>query len=46
MDNKLNVGNLPYSARDDDLQQFFAHFSEVASSTIGNRGTYGGSHRY
>lgn len=34
MDNKLYVGNLPYSMRDDDLQQHFAQFGEVASAKV------------
>lgn len=34
MDNKLYVGNLPYSMRDDDLQQHFASFGEVVSSKV------------
>jgi len=34
MDNKLYVGNLPYSMRDDDLQQHFGRFGEVVSSKI------------
>lgn len=34
MDNKLYVGNLPYSMRDDDLQQHFARFGEVVSSKV------------
>lgn len=34
MDNKLYVGNLPYSMRDDDLQHHFARFGEVVSSKI------------
>ena len=34
MDNKLYVGNLPYSMRDEDLQQHFSRFGEVISSKI------------
>lgn len=34
MDTKLYVGNLPYSMRDDDLQQHFARFGPVASAKI------------
>jgi RNA recognition motif-containing protein len=34
MDTKLYVGNLPYSMRDDDLQQHFARFGEVASAKV------------
>jgi RNA recognition motif-containing protein len=34
MDNKLYVGNLPYSMRDDDLQQHFARFGEVMSAKV------------
>jgi len=34
MDNKLYVGNLPYSMRDDDLQQHFAAFGEVSSAKV------------
>ncbi len=34
MDNKLYVGNLPYSMRDDDLQQHFAQFGQVISAKV------------
>jgi len=34
MDNKLYVGNLPYSVRDDDLQQQFARFGQVSSAKV------------
>jgi RNA recognition motif-containing protein len=34
MDTKLYVGNLPYSMRDDDLQQHFARFGQVASAKV------------
>jgi RNA recognition motif-containing protein len=34
MNNKLYVGNVPYSMRDDDLQQHFARFGAVVSSKI------------
>jgi RNA recognition motif-containing protein len=34
MDNKLYVGNLPYSMRDDDLQQHFAEFGAVNSAKV------------
>ena len=34
MDNKLYVGNLPYTMRDDDLQQQFARFGQVASAKV------------
>ena len=34
MINKLYVGNLPYSMRDDDLQQHFARFGQVASAKV------------
>lgn len=34
MDNKLYVGNLPYSMRDDDLQQHFARFGQVSSAKV------------
>jgi len=34
MDNKLYVGNLPYSMRDDDLQQHFAAFGAVQSAKV------------
>ena len=34
MDNKLYVGNLPYSMRDDDLQQHFARFGAVVSAKV------------
>ena len=34
MTNKLYVGNLPYSMRDDDLQQHFARFGQVSSAKV------------
>jgi RNA recognition motif-containing protein len=34
MDNRLYVGNLPYSMRDDDLQEQFAAFGEVISARV------------
>jgi RNA recognition motif-containing protein len=34
MSNKLYVGNLSYSVRDDDLQQQFAAFGTVQSSKV------------
>ncbi|OGA81721.1 MAG: RNA-binding protein [Burkholderiales bacterium RIFCSPHIGHO2_01_FULL_63_240] len=34
MENKLYVGNLPYSMRDDDLQQHFAQFGQVSSAKV------------
>lgn len=34
MDNKLYVGNLPYSYRDTDLQDAFAAFGEVTSANV------------
>jgi RNA recognition motif-containing protein len=34
MDNKLYVGNLPYTFRDTDLQDAFAAFGEVASASV------------
>lgn len=34
MGNKLYVGNLAYSVRDDDLQQAFAQFGTVASAKV------------
>jgi RNA recognition motif-containing protein len=34
MDNKLYVGNLPYSYRDSDLQDAFAEFGEVSSASV------------
>ncbi len=34
MDIKLYVGNLPYSMRDDDLQQKFMSFGHVASAKV------------
>lgn len=34
MGNKLYVGNLPYSVRDDDLQQAFGAFGRVASAKV------------
>jgi RNA recognition motif-containing protein len=34
MGNKLYVGNLSYSVRDDDLRQHFAEFGAVASAKV------------
>ena len=34
MGNKLYVGNLPYSVRDDDLQQAFSAFGQVTSAKV------------
>ena len=34
MGNKLYVGNLPYSVRDEDLQQSFSQFGSVASAKV------------
>ncbi len=34
MGNKLYVGNLPYSFRDDDLQQTFSQYGSVASAKV------------
>lgn len=34
MGNKLYVGNLPYSFRDEDLQQAFAAYGAVASAKV------------
>src|SRR6185436_10859358 len=34
MGNKLYVGNLAYSIRDDDLQQAFAQFGTVSSAKV------------
>lgn len=34
MDNKLYVGNLPYSYRDSDLQDAFASYGEVTSANV------------
>ncbi len=34
MGNKLYVGNLPYSVRDDDLQQVFSEFGAVNSAKV------------
>ena len=34
MNNKLYVGNLAYSVRDNDLQQQFASFGEVQSAKV------------
>ena len=34
MDNRIYVGNLPYTLRDDDLQQHFGRFGEVASARV------------
>lgn len=34
MDNKLYVGNLPYSYRDTDLQDAFGAYGEVTSANV------------
>jgi hypothetical protein len=34
MGNKLYVGNLPYSVRDDDLNQTFSEFGQVSSAKV------------
>ncbi len=34
MGNKLYVGNLPYSVRDEDLQQSFSEFGSVTSAKV------------
>ena len=34
MGNKLYVGNLPYSVRDNDLEQSFAQFGSVTSAKV------------
>jgi cold-inducible RNA-binding protein len=34
MGNKLYVGNLPYSVRDEDLQQAFSEFGSVTSAKV------------
>jgi RNA recognition motif-containing protein len=34
MGNRLYVGNLPYSFRDDDLQQAFSQYGTVASAKV------------
>jgi len=34
MGNKLYVGNLPYTVRDDDLQQSFGQFGAVTSAKV------------
>jgi len=34
MGNKLYVGNLPYTVRDDDLQQAFSQFGTVTSAKV------------
>ncbi len=34
MGNKLYVGNLPYSVRDEDLQQAFSQFGSVTSAKV------------
>ncbi|MFN9195038.1 MAG: RNA recognition motif domain-containing protein, partial [Pseudomonadota bacterium] len=34
MGNKLYVGNLSYSVRDEDLQQHFAAFGAVSSAKV------------
>lgn len=34
MGNKLYVGNLPYSFRDDDLQQAFSQYGQVTSAKV------------
>jgi RNA recognition motif-containing protein len=34
MGNKLYVGNLPYSFRDEDMQQAFSQFGQVTSAKV------------
>ena len=34
MGNKLYVGNLPYTVRDEDLQQSFGAFGSITSATV------------
>ena len=34
MGNKLYVGNLPYSFRDEDLQQTFSQYGSVGSAKV------------
>jgi len=34
MDNKLYVGNLPYSFRDTDLQEAFGAYGQVSSANV------------
>jgi RNA recognition motif-containing protein len=34
MSNKLYVGNLSYSVRDDDLQQYFSEYGQVQSAKV------------
>ncbi|RRS04641.1 RNA-binding protein [Aquabacterium soli] len=34
MENKLYVGNLSYSTRDDDLQQQFSQYGQVSSAKV------------
>ena len=34
MGNKLYVGNLPYTVRDEDLQQAFSQFGDVSSAKV------------
>ena len=34
MDNKLYVGNLSYSTRDEDLQQQFSQYGQVTSAKV------------
>ena len=34
MGNKLYVGNLPYSVRDEDLQQAFSQYGNVSSAKV------------
>jgi len=34
MGNKLYVGNLPYTVRDEDLQQTFSEFGSVSSAKV------------
>ena len=34
MGNKLYVGNLPYSFRDEDMQQAFSQFGNVSSAKV------------
>ena len=34
MGNKLYVGNLPYSFRDEDMQQAFSQFGSISSAKV------------
>ena len=34
MGNKLYVGNLPYTVRDEDLQQAFGEFGAITSAKV------------